>query len=172
MAHEVEHAWAAGLFEGEGSVTTQPSGTRGRLRVRFSLATTDEDVILRFQRVLGCGTVRGPFMKKGALKPQWSYYAGRAEHVQHIAAILRPYLGSRRSAKLEECLAAYAAQPPRGNGQREKTHCPKGHPYTDANTVRYLSQPRSRRCKMCEREQGKRGVTIEDFAAELAVLGV
>ena len=32
-----------------------------------------------------------------------------------------------------------------------KTHCPKGHPYTDSNT--YIHPPRSRNCRICRREQ-------------------
>lgn len=157
MAHEVEIAWAAGLFEGEGSITIQRSGDRGRLRVRFTLAMTDEDVVRRFQCILGCGSVYGPKMKKGATKPQWTYYVGRPEQIQRIAGLFRPYLGERRLAKLDECLSAYSAQPPRGNWQREKTHCPRGHEYTEENTVRYPSQY-ARRCKTCEREQGKRAL--------------
>jgi hypothetical protein len=33
---------------------------------------------------------------------------------------------------------------------REKTHCPQGHEYTEENTVRWPSQPGSRRCKRCQ----------------------
>jgi hypothetical protein len=38
--------------------------------------------------------------------------------------------------------------------QLNKTHCPKGHLYDEENTVRWASQPGSRRCAICERERG------------------
>lgn len=36
---------------------------------------------------------------------------------------------------------------PRGNRNRDKTHCPQGHPYDDANTYRRADG--SRRCRTC-----------------------
>lgn len=35
-----------------------------------------------------------------------------------------------------------------------KTHCPQGHPYSDANT--YVNPAGSRCCRTCRREQGQR----------------
>jgi hypothetical protein len=41
-----------------------------------------------------------------------------------------------------------------GNHQREKTHCPKGHPYDEANTRRYrhITGGMARQCRACHRE--------------------
>jgi len=39
---------------------------------------------------------------------------------------------------------------PKGQRQKEKTHCPSGHPYSDSNT--FISQG-SRRCRNCAREK-------------------
>src|SRR5207245_5183125 len=46
-------AWAAGLFEGEGSIT-QSGG-----RVRLSLKMTDEESVRRFAKIIQRGTVYG-----------------------------------------------------------------------------------------------------------------
>ena len=40
-----------------------------------------------------------------------------------------------------------------GRGNREKTHCPKGHPYDEANT--YTSSAGKRHCKMCSRSRDR-----------------
>lgn len=57
MATDVrdEYAWAAGFFEGEGSVLM--SG--GVLAVR--LGNTDEEVLRHFHDVIAVGTVYGPY---------------------------------------------------------------------------------------------------------------
>jgi len=39
---------------------------------------------------------------------------------------------------------------------RMKTHCPKGHEYTPENTKRVPSNPGSRYCKACHREEGNK----------------
>ena len=46
----------------------------------------------------------------------------------------------------------------RGEGaqfQRDKTHCPQGHPYDEENTYRRLDRPQ-RNCKICKREADRR----------------
>jgi hypothetical protein len=40
-----------------------------------------------------------------------------------------------------------------GKFYRDKTHCPKGHPYDDENTYRYKN---GRHCKTCRRERQRR----------------
>jgi hypothetical protein len=43
------------------------------------------------------------------------------------------------------------------NPNREKTHCPQGHPYDEENTIVYTGQKgRSRMCKKCQREYIRR----------------
>lgn len=40
------------------------------------------------------------------------------------------------------------------NGNRDKTHCPTGHPYDEENT--YINPDGSRRCRECRREEDRR----------------
>lgn len=54
-------AWAAGLFEGEGSAVCRPSSYRSKgIQRRLQISMSDEDVLLRFRDVVGAGGVR-PF---------------------------------------------------------------------------------------------------------------
>jgi len=48
---EVERAWAAGIFEGEDTITMSGSFFSPRLK----LSMTDFDVIERFHEIVGCG---------------------------------------------------------------------------------------------------------------------
>ncbi len=154
MRRGEEIAWAAGLFEGEGSITTQRSSHPGskRLRVRFSMSMTDKDVVERFHGIVGCGTVSGPTWHSGSTKPQWRWHACRPEAVGALVAMFRPYLGKRREATLLRCLREYQEQPPARNFQREKTHCPHGHIYDEANT--YRDSRGARHCRACGRVAG------------------
>lgn len=54
--HDEEIAWAAGLFEGEGTIT-QSSGI-----VNLRVTSTDGDVLDRFAEVVGAGKVYGPYV--------------------------------------------------------------------------------------------------------------
>lgn len=42
--------------------------------------------------------------------------------------------------------------------QAQKTHCPRGHEYTDKNTYRFKSDGNRRRCKTCVSERRTRGL--------------
>lgn len=101
----VEIAWAAGLFEGEGSV--YPYRSRKAHYPRVDLASTDEDVVRRFARVVDSGSsVYGPIQSKRYPKgkPFWRWQATGTRAVR-VMALLAPYLGERRSARLTEVLA-------------------------------------------------------------------
>jgi len=69
----LDTAWAAGLFEGEGSVCWLNMSTTNQRRVpNLGLSTTDEDVIRRFHSIVGVGFVYGPYSNSGVGdKPYW-----------------------------------------------------------------------------------------------------
>jgi hypothetical protein len=91
-----EIAWAAGLFEGEGSIT----GSGGRLDVRVKM--TDEPVVRHFAKVMDCGRVYGPYnyeYRDGSKrKPHWVWVAVSTEAFD-VLQILWPWLGERRRAQ-------------------------------------------------------------------------
>jgi hypothetical protein len=91
-----EFAWAAGLFEGEGSI----SGSSGRLDVRVKM--TDEPIVRHFASVMECGKVYGPYnyeYRDGSKrKPHWVWVATGYEGFE-VLQILWPWLGDRRRAQ-------------------------------------------------------------------------
>jgi len=94
-------AWAAGLFEGEGSIT-QSGG-----RVRLSLKMTDEEPVRRFAKIIQRGTVYGPYAYERRAdgherKPFWAWVCyDRAEAGVTIER-LAPWLSTRRLARAHE----------------------------------------------------------------------
>lgn len=100
-------AWAGGLFEGEGCIsTTSLAGGRPAhcMGIRVQLEMGDLDVVERFHRIVGVGTLRGPRWRKGYKRPLhvWSTY--NFEHAQAVIAMLWPWLGERRRGRAVELL--------------------------------------------------------------------
>lgn len=114
MAFQVdprELAWAAGLFEGEGCITTRDNGKSGKRYARLTLNMTDEDSVRRFFRAVGVGNVtlyNPPAIQKSGRKMQWGWRTGRHEHVQHVLAVLWFGLGTRRRERAAEMLQGCA----------------------------------------------------------------
>jgi hypothetical protein len=97
-----EVAWAAGLFEGEGYVSTINGGTAPRL----GLGMSDPDVVYRFAKVIGVSEdrvyVRDPYGR--GKKKMYEIVVTRRDDVERILSMLLPYLGERRSARVQEVL--------------------------------------------------------------------
>ncbi len=152
MTRSEEIAWAAGLFEGEGSITLTSYGDSGRKQVRFSLSSTDKDVVERFRAIMDCGGISGPLWLRLSTKPQWRWSASARADVERLADLLGPWLGERRYEALEHALIRLEGQPPRVSWQAAKTHCPQGHPYAGDNLI---IGKRGRHCRTCQNERGK-----------------
>lgn len=169
MATETEIAWAAGLFEGEGSINwSTGSGTlpeRHRPQARLVIGMTDRDVLERFARVVGHGTVR-PKAKHRSWQPHfkdaWVWEVRTWETVTAVLNMLLPWLGERRSARAHEIFE-------RGHAAREVACATCGDIFTPgrgdarycsgrcknrARAVREGRPPlwRARSCSCCGRE--------------------
>lgn len=148
MSSEIDIAWAAGLFEGEGCVLLK----RGkRIHPHASMILTDLDVLTHFQHVVGCGAITTRRKAEAHHKDAWVWQVGSLDGVQRLADLFLPYLGQRRRAKFVEVLEGYAAAPVK---RVSKTHCPHGHEFTPENT--YYNYNRWRRCRECNRLQHRR----------------
>lgn len=102
-ALDQEAAWSAGLFEGEGCITTD---TRGMPRLQLS--STDRDAVDRFRAgVLGAGNISGPGGHSKS-RPMWTWRTGRRSHVLAVMDVIGPWLGERRRARWAEVRAAYS----------------------------------------------------------------
>ena len=139
-------AYAAGLFEGEGSVCL----CGGYPRVEINI--TDREPLERIQATLG-GQLYGPYKRPGRKDCHfWMLYGW--EGVEHAYEQLRALLSPRR---VEQFAAVLALAPPaedRGRWAQRATHCQRGHPFDDANTGRQASGHRY--CKACRRLRGRK----------------
>ena len=95
-----ELAWAAGLFEGEGSVHLKPS----RRYPAATLEMTDEDTVRRFHAAVGLGHVYGPRVRSVTRRPMWAWSVSGFEKTQALLALLWYGLGVRRRSRWAEVL--------------------------------------------------------------------
>lgn len=100
-----ELAWAAGFFDGEGWANRSGRGMQSRI----NQADPDgvPDVLLRFQRVVGCGRIHGPVREQGR---QDLYYwdATSRGDVDAVAKAIWPWLSD---VKRSEFLTALGHLP-------------------------------------------------------------
>lgn len=104
-----ELTWAAGLLEGEGCFrekhTQNRKGGSNYYYPHIQCNMTDEDVIRKLHDTVGVGTVSGPHFR-GKNKPSWTWQV-TGGHAASLMLLLRPYMGERRTAKIDHILNAY-----------------------------------------------------------------
>lgn len=107
-ATDVEIAWAAGLFEGEGCISASVRKEDEWVRfVAVSLTMVDEDVVLKFARIVGYGSViKYPGAQEGR-KERYVWQTNKASEVRRIFMMFAPHLGQRRLMRGIELLKAY-----------------------------------------------------------------
>lgn len=117
---ETEITWAAGLFEGEGSLSLKQTNDHYSLKV----AMTDRDVLEKLGDIWGlnvCGpynTNKTPSQEKlkkvsGSTNTRKDYFevsVSARSKIFKIVCEIYPYLHARRREKCDEFLAWYAAK--------------------------------------------------------------
>lgn len=103
-------AWLAGLIEGEGSfelrVDKRYPNAKPCVSVRIKMS--DEDVVRRAADVMGIDQARvsaHPDNRSGRYSDMFEVRAYSANAVRTMRAV-RPHMGARRGARIDECLAA------------------------------------------------------------------
>jgi len=99
LADGYDIAWACGIFEADGSV--HPNKTSRWVQMRLTLKMTDQDIVDRFDEIMGVGnTSQNGKTKSGKLIYEWS--VGQTEAIKTILTAFWPYLGKRRRARAIE----------------------------------------------------------------------
>jgi len=95
--------WAAGLFEGEGSITHAANYPNKK---NLSIGMTDKDVMERFVDVVGHGKLYGPYCYKKSknIKPYWQWKIWKNSEVLRILKMFLPHFGKRRTERAIEAI--------------------------------------------------------------------
>jgi len=97
--------WAAGLFEGEGTLYKR-SDNRWQIRIKM----TDLDVLEDFFKVVDAGRLTGPYHPpslKSHHKAFWHWETVKKDDVLKVVSALLPYLGYRRGKLARACVKEY-----------------------------------------------------------------
>lgn len=104
-------AWAAGLFEGEGSVYANTVRQGAYRQAHLALTMTDEQPVRRFAAIVGAN-VYGPFQPAAGRKQIWRASLTSHVGISVVFTLLRPWLSPRRIVQFErvllECRPVYA----------------------------------------------------------------
>ena len=88
-----ELAWAAGIFEGEGSINIIPNRPSC---ASLQVAMTDLDILVRLQDIFG-GYIYEKKKQKTHHKKSWTWQLTRKADVYATLEKLLPWFGERRS---------------------------------------------------------------------------
>ena len=147
-----DRAWAAGFFDGEGSVSLAKNRW-----LRINIGQADPEPLERFRAAVGLGRVLGPYQhvptRGGYLpKPHWMWATNQYDEIETIAGVLWPWLsGPKRAQFARVFLAAHSAKASVG---AKKSHCKHGHQLSGDNVA--LSPAGHRVCITCRRENRRR----------------
>lgn len=103
-----EISYVAGLLEGEGCVSIKKRSAKGRSypQPKIQVNMKDEDVIRHLHRIVGAGTVTGPYRRKD--KPHWSpiwhWQVSKYDEILRILTAIKPLMGKRRTAQIDAVL--------------------------------------------------------------------
>ncbi len=119
-------AWAAGIFDGDGTIGAYSQGERTRhLHLTASIVQASESgdaptALTRFRDYVGLGNVNGPYPPRGWSKlPQYRWQLG-GMRVEDLIAMLRPWLSPVRLAQAEEALKAERRTKPGTRGRNRE----------------------------------------------------
>jgi len=162
-------AWAAGLFDAEGStsLSDRKSGS-GYKAIEASVTqggSVVPQVLLRFAAYVALGRVNGPYEQEGANAPVYRWRIHTVDEVRRMLHVLLPWLGVVKRRQAYAAIAVIDAQPSRQRGRLEwgshKTQCIHGHEYASARVRRYvgrgvgIQRRANKQCLACAREQAR-----------------
>ncbi len=117
-------AWAAGLFDGEGSTGTYQQSVKEKLKsgetkkydyqsVQMGIAQTDTRVLKRFQEAIGVGVICGPYSEGRDGNPKrkgcYAWKVSGVERVRKTLELIWPWLGEVKREQAEKALATKIA---------------------------------------------------------------
>ncbi len=103
--------WLAGYLEGEAAFCIVQYKGRKYHNFSITVSCTDLDLLEKCQRLSGCGTIGGPYIKASNRKPMYSWGVRKEKDVYALCCALFPFMGKRRKEKIKEILIDFKNKP-------------------------------------------------------------
>jgi hypothetical protein len=101
-------AWAAGFFDGEGSILIEGDPSRPAVTMSIPQASASgvPEVLDRFRAVVGAGAISGPRMVPSPWSklPQYRWQLKRFAEIERVVALLYPYTDVVKREQMTHCL--------------------------------------------------------------------
>jgi hypothetical protein len=135
---EIEIAWAAGFYDGEGCSTLSKKGKNSH--VRCAISQKDRRVLDRFRNTVGFGKI---YPSKGTCP--WRWQTTSELDSRRVLELLWPYLGELKKEQANEVLT----QSTWHDGVKKQLKC---------KNIEHevILQKGRRRCRTCQREYMKK----------------
>jgi hypothetical protein len=105
---EERAAWAAGFFDGEGTIGVygDPRWPQVTMEIAQASASTAPETLDRFQRIVGAGKVAGPRILRSPWSklPQYHWRLTRFAEIERVVAMLSPYADVVKRERMAACL--------------------------------------------------------------------
>lgn len=140
---DVQVAYLAGIYEGEGSCAI----TSGRA-IRVEIVMTDQDVIHNIRNITGLGSVKSVAPRAEKHKTAYRWSIGSKDAVLFLEAIY-PWLGQRRGDRALDAINNWKTN--KTQSSPNDTECVHGHSYLPPN-----KRTRYGTCHLCNLEASRR----------------
>lgn len=155
MISDRDLGWAAGFLEGEGSfMFRRYVWTDGYARCGADVVApqVQREPLDRLRALFG-GRISLERPRRPECQPQWRWTLTGPKAIG-LMFTLYAIMSPRRRTQIASVIEKWKALPGIGGRGRLKTHCLRGHPFTEANTLRYRrSRPRWRGCRTCANDR-------------------
>ena len=91
---KTERAWAAGFFDGEGTVVAFRPERYKTAQVTLAIAQLERATLVRFRAAVGAGTITGPYKYKTNQRPYYKWFSGAKADVEKVRTAMWPFLGN------------------------------------------------------------------------------
>jgi hypothetical protein len=108
-ARDIEAAWAAGFFDGEGGTYFHGPDLdyvygKGSGRVSMKVSQTERGPLDRFQSAVGVGKVHGPYPSKRGYRDVYRWEVTGYAAIQEASWVLWPYLSQVKRTQMLSAL--------------------------------------------------------------------
>lgn len=141
-------AWAAGFFDGEGyvgCVFRDKIKYKSTPRLILSIAQVDRIVLDKFAKIIGFGTITGPYKRKSIQsknqKDYYKYNLESFEYIQHIYCVLYNWLSPVKQNQFKNSFLKYHRN--FKNFYLQEKYCTNGHLLTKTKKIKMCSICRS-----------------------------